>query len=371
MTRLPRVSGGVVLAGSDDIWVAHDAVRGVAHQLNASAAALLAACEDRRDLDAVIAGWADASGTPRGRIAEDVRRGLADLTARGLLGRTETPAEPEPLVGSTAERTGWFTGQTHAVIDRGVAFRCPDPKLVERIDAYLGTGVEGRRAQIHLDVVTNGDYGALLIGDDEWGVPDFDLLLQRLQLVLNPYAAQSRSCCSLHAGAAQSPAGATVLLPGSEDSGKSTLTAALVTAGWHYLGDEVIGVRPGTATTVAYPKRLTLSAASRSALGLAVSDDPTIAVEAVRPDAVRVFGDAGPIDAVVFAAYRPGEPAGIERLDARRGLDALLANTLNLGALGRRGLQTLCDLAVRRPCYHLVRDDARAAVEIIGAALGA
>jgi hypothetical protein len=59
----------------------------------------------------------------------------------------------------------------------------------------------------------------------------------------------------LHAAAVIDPTGAAWLIPGRSGNGKSTTTAALVAAGFHYLGDDSVLVRESGAATelIAWP----------------------------------------------------------------------------------------------------------------------
>ena len=81
----------------------------------------------------------------------------------------------------------------------------------------------------------------------------------------------------------RSPAGEVVLLPATSGYGKTTLTAALLQAGWAYGTDEAVGVREGSLESVTYAKPLVLDATSREVLGLAASASPNVRPSDLRP----------------------------------------------------------------------------------------
>ena len=71
----------------------------------------------------------------------------------------------------------------------------------------------------------------------------------------------------LHAGAVERD-GRAIVVAGESGRGKSTLTAALVQAGFNYVTDELVLIDPLTAHVEPYPKALDLSAESHTLLGL-------------------------------------------------------------------------------------------------------
>ena len=91
------------------------------------------------------------------------------------------------------------------------------------------------------------------------------------------------------------------------------MTAAFVAAGWDYLGDEAIGVRPGSCTAVGYPKRLAIDPSSRTALGLAPSEAHDLDPAELRADVVHLAGDVGPIKRVLLVTYAEGaDPESVD-----------------------------------------------------------
>ena len=103
MPTFPQRSPGVLVSPLGDRAVAYDLITETAHQLNATAGALLAACDGVADVDAAVTDWAGEAGVDRADVAADVTAGLAMLTELGLVGRDEAFNAPKPPVGSTED----------------------------------------------------------------------------------------------------------------------------------------------------------------------------------------------------------------------------------------------------------------------------
>lgn len=354
----PRLSTDVLLGATADGGAAYDKVTETLHHLSGAGAAVLESCDGTTRIDTPVTAWADAAGVDVADLRAIVQTHLTGLAELGLVDRT-TRADGHPeRVGSLGTVHGTHTGVTHAVLDHGIAVRCDDTALLERIDTYLGTGDPTRHPDIHFDVTAGEGGRVVLRTDDEWDFPSADQLIRQICGVVNEYASRTRTMAALHAAGLCTPSGNVVLLSGPPGAGKSTLAAGCIAVGWDHLGDESIGVRPGTLDAVGYPKPLTLSSTSRGALGL--DPDvvwPEVPVEALRPDAERCAGDVGPISHIVFVTYTPGADVEISTVTGTDALDAICAATLNLGGIGAADFQALCDLAERATVVQLVHGD--------------
>ena len=343
--------------------MAYDLVTETAHQLNATAGALLAACDGEADVDAAVTDWADGAGVDRADVAADVTAGLAMLTELGLVGRDESFDAPKPPVGSTEDApNGAVTGSVHPVIDYNIALRGPDADVLEALDTFLGTGTDAEKPTMFFDAHETADGELVLVTDYEWRFPSREACLRQLTSVVNEYAVWTHSCAAFHAGAVRSPDGELVLLPAPSGNGKSTLTGAFVAAGWDYLGDEAIGVRPDSLVAVGYPKRLAIDASSRAVLNLPESDSADLDPAEISADVTRLDGDVGPIGRVVLPTYQEGAEVTLQRLEPHEAVVELLANTLNLARAGQAALDAVCDLAATVPVERLIHGDAHQAV---------
>ena len=351
--------------------IAYDLVTETAHQLNATAGTLLAACDGEGDVDAAVTTWAEDAGVDRPNVAADVSAGLAVLAGLGLVGRDEPFDAPKPPVGSTEDAadgavTGRaLTGRVHPVIDHNIALRGSQPEVLEVLDTFLGTGTGGEKPTMFFDAHETPEGELVLVTDYEWRFPSREACLRQLTSVVNEYAMWTHSCAAFHAGAVRSPEGELMLLPAPSGNGKSTLTGAFVAAGWDYLGDEAIGVRPGSGVAVGYPKRLAIDASSRTVLNLPESDTGDLDPAEIRADVVRLGGDVGPISRVVLPTYQEGAEVTLQRLEPHEAVVELLANTLNLARAGQTALDAICDLAATVPVERLIHGDANRAVASI------
>lgn len=183
----------------------------------------------------------------------------------------------------------------------------------------------------------------------------------------------------LHAGAV-SRSQQVVVLPAPSGSGKTTLTAALVSAGWDYLSDELAVVERSGSAVQPFARPLSMS---REAIGLIPGLGDRVPTELdsdrctklqVRPDLLRpgALGSPGSLGAVIFPRYEPGAETHVEPLRRVDALVGLLPNTFNLtrDGGGQPLLDTLAALCRRAPGYRLVTgnlDEAVVAVEEIAA----
>jgi hypothetical protein len=168
--------------------------------------------------------------------------------------------------------------------------------------------------------------------------------------------------------------GVGIVLPADVESGKSTLTAGLVRAGFGYLTDEGVAFRRDTALIEPFPKPLSLDAGSwflfpelepDEDLG---SDDYKREQWQVPPDAIRPGCVAGPCAArvVVFPQYV--EDAASELVPMRRAeaLIELAKNTFAFNQQSRFALEQLAEVIRAVDCFRLTvgaLDDAVALIE--------
>lgn len=397
MSAFPARSSGVLSSAIGEDVVVYDLVTETVHWLNATAGAVLAACDGSTDVGVAVSEWAASAGTAAGRIEADVEAVLSSFHDMGLVGRAEPfvpPEVPGPFrsgfrpdfvethyrsagapdsPGPSGSPGGLALSAAHAVIDHRVAFVGPHD-LIEAIDGFLGAALEPQHDVEPTVVFEVDDSDGPLVLHAQRVVRAASLsdLLEQLPAVLNEWAVATPGCLTLHSGGVRSPGGEIVLLPAPSGSGKSTLTGALVAAGWDYLSDEAIGVRAGALVAVGYPKPLSLSPASRDALGLGLPAEGSEHVDpaALRSGVERLPGDVGRVGRVVLPTRAEGVAPELVDLGPRDALTALLANTLNLAYVGQVGLDTLCDLAESVPVQRFVYGDVGDAVAALRAVTG-
>lgn len=370
MRRFPHRSPGVIVSPVGDRWIVFDLMTETLHHLNASAGAVLLACDGTATIADLVAKLSAATGAAVATVSAGVDAALSEFRTLGLVGRTEEWTTPPAPTGCTEPAPpAAITGVAHQVIDTRIAFRSTNPEVLAAIDGFVALDVDPNSAELAdplvLDVGADTSSGLVLSTDFTRHFPDIDALLADISMVTNEYATWAHTCITLHAGAVRSPAGQVVLLPAPSGSGKSTLTAALVMAGWDYLSDEAVGVRADTLVAVGYPKRLSLDLTSRTVLGLPPDVGDEVAPADLRSDARRLIGDVAPISRVLLPCHVPGASASFERLTPEDAAVELLANSFNLARMGQEGLETICALAESVTVERLVFDDVQTAVGLI------
>lgn len=181
----------------------------------------------------------------------------------------------------------------------------------------------------------------------------------------------------VHAAVAAAPGGA-VVLPAPQESGKTTLVAALVQDGLGYLTDEAAAFDPETGMVDAYPKWLSLKPGSWALfphlrpvlppdLAGFAEDQWHVVPDAVRPGAVVPSAEPA---YVVAPRYRPGQSTSMEPMGRAEALSILVEEAFNLGRFGRAGFQALAGVVGRSECWRLTTGDLGEAVAAVRGVTG-
>jgi hypothetical protein len=176
----------------------------------------------------------------------------------------------------------------------------------------------------------------------------------------------------IHAGAAVTPRGEGVLLPGASGSGKTSLTAGLVRSGFAYLSDEAGAIDPVTRRVYPYPKTLHL----RPGVLERVSDDLTKSREyfpgseerQVRAEDLRagaVATEPSELRFVILPQFKRGAATTMTPITAAESVAELGRNAWNLSVYRARGLELLTDLCRKAQGRRLVFGDLDAGVEAV------
>lgn len=159
---------------------------------------------------------------------------------------------------------------------------------------------------------------------------------------------KARDFLFLHAGAV-SRSGRALLLPARMDSGKSSLTLALLRAGWDYLSDELAPIDPVTHRVYPFPKLIGLDADGVQLFpGLEQRLDDrhglssVLSERYVRPEDVdSQVADRSAISWIIFPTPDFEGPARLESLTAAAAVKGMAANCFNLFRYGDRGVALL------------------------------
>jgi hypothetical protein len=173
-------------------------------------------------------------------------------------------------------------------------------------------------------------------------------------------AKATRDFLDLHAGSL-SRNGHGLVLPASPDVGKSTLTVALMTAGFDYLSDEIAAIDPVSDLVYPFPKRVQLEPEAVDFFpGLAerLEDrqglNERLRARFIRPeDAGARTG--GPVRArwiVFLEPDRKGSPR-LEPVSRAAAVERMAENSSNLYRYGQRGVILLSRIARNADAFSL------------------
>jgi hypothetical protein len=175
----------------------------------------------------------------------------------------------------------------------------------------------------------------------------------------------------VHAGAVVTPAGHGVLLPGEAGSGKTTLTAGLVRAGFGYLSDEAGAIDPVTGRLYPYPKTMDLKGDSFKLFPeLRAKNGKLPVVQSrwrVRPDDIRPGAIGGPCELrfVIAPRFRDGAPTELSPTSRADAVTELWSSVWNLSRYGERALHLLAEVMRGARSYRLVFGDLLEAVQAV------
>jgi hypothetical protein len=173
----------------------------------------------------------------------------------------------------------------------------------------LGTFAAAARLDGPAEAVGSDTAGPEMVGSDAVGleVPAGTTAGQLLAELTRIAVEHSPRLC-IHAGVV-SAAGASIVVPGASGLGKSTLTAALVQAGFGYLSDEVLAVPRTGGLPARFARPLALAADSWTALGLDPAGRPAAGDERlVAPEQLGSLGAPAPVRHILLTQRRPGPP---------------------------------------------------------------
>jgi hypothetical protein len=221
-----------------------------------------------------------------------------------------------------------------------VVVRCPTRQAAERIRhlwAPFVTGTAADRPARTLDVA---------------GEPDPTDLAS-----LNGLALAEADCFAAHAGVV-ARSGSAVAFPAASGTGKTTLTAACLLAGFDYVSDEALCVDYGTGTVVPYPKPLTLSGPSCRLLGIDPGPLPPAGEAALTAADLGAAVATPPVHLahVLLLERRPGPPELVE-VEHVAGMTALLGMSFNHWRRPADAFGLTASLARRARAWTLGYDD--------------
>jgi hypothetical protein len=175
----------------------------------------------------------------------------------------------------------------------------------------------------------------------------------------------------LHAGGVARH-GSAVALPAVMESGKSTLTAGLVRAGFSYLTDEAVFLDWETLTVIPFPKPISLDPGSWSLFPELEPETPLLDGHEdgqwqIPPDAIRpgALGAPCPVRYFVFPRYADGATTRLAPLRRAEATVELAKHTFRFNERPRRSLDALAAAVQETDCYRLDIGDLSRAVALV------
>ncbi len=345
---------GTQAAVVDDHLVMLDPATGRRVLLNSTAALIATAFDRERTVADAIAQLGHETGLATEDIADDVLATVDRLVSQGLLARADLAedglTDERPATGSVrvervvptedghGARVWMFDSGPWLAAGVGVTVRVEPEELAGDVRAALPpfTGDPARPGGHRIDLVVGeretaqGGTTIDIVVDGvvrDRGVRT-GAVVARLFDRLDALLAEQTAGLRFHAGAVERD-GEVVVVAGRSGQGKSTLTAALVQAGWRYLTDELVVVDPDSLQVTPYLRPLDLDAASLAALGIAEPDISTgLRKDKVVPSRLGATSTGGRIAAVVVLTdHAPeGDPVA-ESLPAPEAVMAMVTLT--------------------------------------------
>ena len=358
------------------------------HALNTTATLVWLCLEEGKDEAAIALELSEIFGVSTEETTPAVAGAIADWRQRGLLAGFEDRRPPAtrpsdekgPFPEVEAPRS-WHSERTYRMLDTSAKVRyasAEQEEWVHPILAHLAADAPGLH-QAELSIV-DFDEGMVVLLDgspvdavSHIGALGPSVKGNFLALALNnlPYLFQ------IHAGVLERD-GRCLLLPAIAGSGKTSLTAGLLHAGWHYLSDETAPIAPDTLRVRPVPLAL---ASKPGAWPLLTPLFPEIANlrTHLREDGkhVRYFApprhlwapdkkDGYAVSWIVFPSYSPqakSEMLPISKVDTLRRMLAeclSLPRRLNAEEVGR-----LVEWAGQVEGYTLPNSDLQEAVDLV------
>jgi hypothetical protein len=273
--------------------------------------------------------------------------------------------------------TGWLDEvawryRSHCFQALGHAFqvRTTDPRLGAHLDEILGVfavSCQPSAAPLTYSVYDAGQHDPFrykVYAGDERVVATADPASVREWLLWHinrAVVARSQDDYLLVHASAVEHGGVAFVFPAPMESGKSTLAAGLVRAGFGYLSDEVAALDPETGWVVPFPRALSIDAGAWPVLpGLEPALDPAVRAyqrdqwqvpaTAIRADAVA---PPTPVGFVVVPRYEPGTASTLTPMHRAEAVQQLADNAFNFHRMGAVGLRLLATAVAGADCFRL------------------
>jgi hypothetical protein len=367
---LPTRTEGVHEAVVDHTHVLWNPADRRLRTLNPTAAAIWRLIPDTQTLGELTSIVADEFSAPAYRIRADVERVVEDFRSSGLLDgpsiRPQVPGTPRVAGFDARAVTVWVEA-----LDAQIAIMVDDPALAGAVESDLAPisvrPPTDKHAGVSTIVVTIAEEGMVDLsvnGADSVRIGSPLGAVARVLGEVNALAVASvPHHLVLHAGAI-GRLGRTVLLPADANSGKSTLTTALVAEGWRYLTDEAAAIDDRLMVRP-YPKPIALDPGSFHLFPEFAPDTREDDLRAalrrrawyLDPATIGSVGEPAPAHIVVSPRWSEGAATSVTALRPVEALHALLGHAFEFSRGGSHVFEILARLASDVSMYQLTYSD--------------
>lgn len=340
------------------------------HVLNETAAAVWRSLDDPTTFGELADDLAIAFGASPSVVRRDLERTLDQFVADGLVGAPEPAPSPRTRPdrpdGAVAIRVRAIESVIDVIVEPG-----PVAGAVADILASLATDGPAD-AWIHAGPDIGGMWRVTTsVGGDQRVGTAMGTVLRIAGEVNNVGVVGARGHLVLHAGAVVRD-GRAIVLPGSSNRGKSTLTMALLRSGLGYLTDEAAAI-DASGYCLPFAKAIALDPGSFSLFPDLRPDGAGSELDAqihrrewhIAPDRVGPVAEAAPVEAIVCPHWRAGATTRVARVSATEALHSLLSDAFDFTAGGQGVFDILTDLVSRVPVYRLGYGDLDDAVRVV------
>jgi hypothetical protein len=346
MKRTARPAPGTHLFFLGDDGLLFSEPRQELHALNTSAAVIWCLLEDGLDAAEIAVDLRVRLGLSESRAMAFITDALTHWAAKGLLAGTLGPDQPpqprgwQPCAGLPAypdPPPAFLAERRYHLLTTVIRMRftsAAQVALLHPVLAHLETADEG--AALCFDILP-GVGTTLLYRDGEAldTCADADELVPMIYSALWMTAVLEHGFfLNIHAGVVRGEGGC-VLLPAPPGSGKSTLTAALVAAGFTYFSDEVALLDEATLRVSPFPQAVCIKKSGIAAVAALFPEVAGLTLH-LRGDGKRVAyfappraslpapAERGEVRLLVFPRYQEGTFAACEPLTKAVALGRLL-----------------------------------------------
>ncbi|WP_246840572.1 HprK-related kinase A [Lacimicrobium sp. SS2-24] len=166
----------------------------------------------------------------------------------------------------------------------------------------------------------------------------------------------------VHAGVIEKK-GKVIMMPATQGSGKSTLTAAMMLSGWRLFSDELalLSLESDDVVPLARPINIKNDAISilqqhfsHAEFGNIAHDTLKGTVALMKPsqESVVRMHQTAPLHCIVFPRYVAKSEARLTPLDSVSAFQRLIDNSFNYSVLGEEGFHKVADILQKLPCYE-------------------